>query len=170
MALPILEEDQKRRATEAAADAAEQRRRAAEVQSDLPYVIDELGVVMLPKAGLAEPDVLRALVTMEIRGDLPPGLPGSLTAQLQGKRADIAIVVEFLSEVFVENTPLSRAALQERATPLAAGDRQLTMLEVLAPRVGYGTLVSSGKKHVFVSRKPDNKMPVEVVLRLLDGQ
>jgi hypothetical protein len=40
---------------------------------------------------------------------------------------------------------------------------------VLAPRVGYGTLVTDGKKHVFVSRKPDSKLPVEVVLRLLDG-
>jgi hypothetical protein len=114
--------------------------------------------------------MVRRLVVSEIRGDLPQGLPPGLASELQGKRSDIAVVVEFLSEVFVDETkPLSRPLLQERATSLAAGERTLSALEVLAPRVGYGTLVSDGRKHVFVSRKPDSKIPVEVVLRLLDG-
>lgn len=165
-----VEEDTKRRATEAAADLAEQRKRAQEVQSGLAYVTDDLGVIVLPKAGLAEPDIVRALVVSDLRGELPPGLPGKLADSLQGKRSDVAVLVEFLSEVFVDdNKPLSRPILQERATPLDAGGRTLSVIEVLAPRVGYGTLVSDGKKHVFVSRKPDSKLPVEVVLRLLDG-
>ncbi len=165
-----VEEDTKRRATEAAADAAEQRKRAEEVQSGLAYVTDELGVIVLPKAGLAEPDIVRALVVSDVKGELPSGLPSSLADSLQGKRSDVAVAVEFLSEVFVDDSkPLSRPILQERATPFEAGDRTLSAIEVLAPRVGYGTLVSDGRKHVFVSRKPDSKIPVEVVLRLLDG-
>lgn len=165
-----VEEDTKRRATEAAAEAAEQRKRAQEVHADLPYVVDELGVVMLPKAGLGEPDMIRALVTSELRGELPQGLPSAIADSLQGKRSDIAVAVEFLSEVFIDdNKPLSKAALLERATQLDAGGRSLSVIEVLAPRVGYGSLVSDGRKHVFVSRKPESKIPVEVVLRLLDG-
>jgi hypothetical protein len=165
-----VEEDTKRRATEAAAEAAEQRKRAQEVQADLPYVVDELGIVMLPKAGLGEPDMIRALVSSELRGELPPGLPSSLADSLQGKRSDIAVPVEFLSEVFVDdNKPLSKPMLAERATQFDAAGRSLSVIEVLAPRVGYGSLVSDGRKHVFVSRKPESKLPVEVVLRLLDG-
>lgn len=165
-----VEEDTKRRATEAAAEAAEQRKRADEVRSGLAYVTDELGVIVLPKAGLGEPDIVRALVVANVHGELPTGLPSSLAESLQGKRSDIAVPVEFLSEVFVDDTkPLSRPMLQERAQPFDAGDRKLSAIEVLAPRIGYGTLVSDGRKHVFVSRKPDSKIPVEVVLRLLDG-
>jgi hypothetical protein len=72
--------------------------------------------------------------------------------------------------VFVENSPLSRSVFQERATPLELGGRSLLALEVLAPRIGYGNLVSTGKRHVFVSRKPDQTMPTEVLIRILDGQ
>ena len=77
--------------------------------------------------------------------------------------------VEFLSEVFVENTPLSRPGFTERASPLELGGKRLLALEVLAPRLGYGTLVSTGTRHVFVSRKPEQTMPTEVLLRILDG-
>ncbi len=162
--------DAKRRATEAAAEAVEQQRKADELHANLPLATDALGVVTMPKSGLEEPDLLRPLVQAEIHGDLPPGIPREMTEQLQGKRADIAIVVEFLSEVFVENTPLSRALLAERATKRTIGTRELDTLEVLAPRIGYGVLISSGRRHVFVSRKPDMPLPAEVIVRLLDGQ
>lgn len=105
-----------------------------------------------------------------IQGDLPPGLPRSLADELQGKRCDIAIAVEFLSEVFVENKPLSRPELQQRATTIELGGRSLQALEVLAPRLGYGTLLSTGKRHAFISRKLDQTLPAEVLLRILDGQ
>lgn len=165
-----VDEDAKRRATEAAAEAAEQKRKAAEVQASLAYVIDELGVIATPSAGLGEPDLLRPLIVAEVRGDLPAGLPAELGERLQGKRSDIAVPVEFLSEVFVENTPLSRPAFQERAAPRELGGKRLLVMEVLAPRLGYGTLVSTGSKHAFVSRKPEQTMPTEVLLRILDGQ
>lgn len=165
-----VEEDAKRRASEAAADAAERQRRAEELQASLEHVVDELGVIALPAAGLAEADLLRALVIGSIQGDLPAGLPRGLAETLQGKRCDIAIPVEFLSEVFVENKPLSRPEFQQRATPMDVAGRSLSALEVLAPRLGYGTLLSDGKRHAFVSRKLEYKLPAEVMLRILDGQ
>jgi hypothetical protein len=162
-----VDEDAKRRATEAAAEAAEQKRKAEELQASLAYVIDDLGIVALPSAGLAEPDLLRPLVVTEIHGDLPAGLPRKLGDGLQGKRSDIAVAVEFLSEVFVENTPLSRPGFQERATARELGGRRLLVLEVLAPRLGYGSLVSTGSKHAFITRKPEQTLPAEVLLRIL---
>jgi hypothetical protein len=165
-----VEEDAKRRAAEAAAEAVEQRKRAEELQASLAYVLDPIGVVALPAAGLGEPDLLRSLVIPTIQGDLPPGLPRNLADELQGKRCDIAIAVEFLSEVFVENKPLSRPELQQRATTIELGGRSVQALEVLAPRLGYGTLLSTGKRHAFISRKLDQALPAEVLLRILDGQ
>lgn len=165
-----IEEDSKRRATEAAAEAAERQRKAAEVQASMQHVVDELGVVVAPAAGLSEPDLLRPLVIASIQGDLPAGLPRSLADSMQGKRCDVVLAVEFLSEVFVENKPLSRPEFESRAAKIDFGGRSLLSLEVLAPRVGYGTLVSTGKQHVFVSRKPEMTLPAEVILRILDGQ
>lgn len=165
-----VDDDAKRRATEAAAEAAEQKRKAEQLQASLAYVIDDLGVINTPSAGLGEPDLLRPLIVAEISGDLPAGLPRELGDRLQGKRSDIAVPVEFLSEVFVENTPLSRPAFQERATAVELGGKRLLVMEVLAPRLGYGSLISTGSKHAFVSRKPEQTMPTEVLLRILDGQ
>ncbi|MBX7079085.1 MAG: hypothetical protein K1X88_07865 [Nannocystaceae bacterium] len=165
-----VEEDAKRRANEAAAEAAAQRQRAEAVQSGLAYVLDELGIIALPAAGLAEPDLLRPLVVATLAGDLPGGLPRELADRLQGKRCDVGIVVEFLSEVFLDNTPLSKPAMLERASTREIAGLSLRALEVLAPRVGYGTLLSNGSRHVFISRKPDQALPDEVVTRLFGGQ
>lgn len=165
-----IEEDTKRRATEAAAEAVERQRKVAEVQASMRHVVDELGIIVAPAAGLAEPDLLRSLVISAIQGDLPPGLPRSLADSMQGKRCDVVLVVEFLSEVFVENKPLSRSEFESRSAKIDLGGRSLLALEVLAPRLGYGTLVSTGKRHAFVSRKPEMTLPAEVILGILDGQ
>jgi hypothetical protein len=164
------EEDAKRRAVLEAEDAAEQERRAAQVKSELTYAIDDRGLVVCPKAELTEPDILTPFIVSEVRGDLPEGLPRDLTDRLQGKRIDIAVKVDFLSEVFLENQPLSRPMFEERKQTLNLGGRELVALEVLGPRLGYGTLVSTGKApHVFVSRKLDSPMPVELLLSLLEA-
>ena len=161
-------EDLKRRETERAAESAEQQRRADEVSSGLRYVVDELGIVSCPQAELSEPEILSPFIVGKVTGDLPEGLPRKLTDSLQGKRCDVALRVDFLSEVFVESSPLARALLEERAETRTMGGRELKVLEVLAPRLGYGTLVSTGKApHVFVSRKPDLALPDELVLELL---
>lgn len=160
-------EDLKRRETERAAEQAEHQRRAAEIKTEVPYVVDELGIVARPRAELSEPDLLAPFIVSRIVGDLPPGLPRGLADALQDKRCDVALLVEFLSEVFVETGPLTRAML-ERAEVRTIGGRELKVLEVLAPRLGYGTLVTTGKApHVFVSRKPELPLPESLVLELL---
>lgn len=163
-----VSEDLKRRETERAAEQAEQQRRAAEVKTEVPYVVDALGIVARPRAELSEPDLLSPFIVSKIVGDLPPGLPRGMADELQGKRCDVALYVEFLSEVFVETAPLSRAILEERAEVRAMGGRELKVLEVLAPRLGYGSLVTTGKApYVFVSRKPELPLPESLVLELL---
>lgn len=161
-------EDLKRRETERAAEDAEHQRRAAEVKADVPYVIDELGIVACPRAELSEPDLLAPFIVGKVVGDLPPGLPRDKADALQDKRCDVALRVDFLSEVFVESGPLTRPVLEERAEVRNIGGRELKVLEVLAPRLGYGSLVSTGKApHVFVSRKPELPLPESLVLELL---
>ncbi len=165
---PSVVEDLKRRETERAAENAEHQRRAAEVKADVPFIIDALGIISCPRAELSEPDLLAPFILSKISGDLPPGLPRDQAVGLQGKRSDIALRVDFLSEVFVETAPLARPVLQERAETRSIGGRELMVLEVLAPRLGYGTLVTTGKApHVFVSRKPELPLPESLVLELL---
>lgn len=162
-------EDLKRREKERQAEDAEQQRRADEVSSGLRTVTDELGIVVCPEAELSEPEILSPFIVAEIVGDLPPGLPSKLTDSLQGKRSDVAVRVDFFSEVFIESSPLSRPLFEERAEARTLGGRELKVLEVLGPRLGYGTLVSSGKApHVFVSRKPDQPLPEGLIVELLD--
>ena len=164
-----VEDDAKRREKEKQAEAAEQAKRSEEVRSGLRYTIDDLGLVAAPKAELSEPEVLEPFVVGSVAGDLPDGLPRDLTRELQGKRLDVAVQVDFMSEVFVENTPLSKATFVERATEGTVGGRSVKLLEVLGPRLGYGTLISSGKApHIFVSRKMGVPLPEGLIAELLD--
>lgn len=161
-------DDLKRRQKERDEEEAEKQRRAQEVGSDLPYAIDDLGIVSCPQAELSEPDILEPFIVTALEGDLPAGLPRDQAEALQGKRCDIALRVDFLSEVFVESVPLARPVFSERAEDRSIGGRELKVLEVLAPRLGYGSLVSTGKApHVFVSRKPDQPLPEGLILKLL---
>jgi len=164
---PSVEDDAKRRAKQQAAQDVEQARRAEEIRSDLPFEIDTHGIMVAPKAALSEPDMLRPYIQARLEGDLPAGLPHNLEGELQGRRVDVVVPVEFLSEVFVENNPLTRAVFESRAKPSKLGGRELLMLEVLGPRLGYGTLISTGKRHVFVSRKLDLPLPGELVAAML---
>ena len=164
-----VEDDAKRRDRERQAEAAEQAKRNEEVRSGLRYTIDDIGLVAAPKAELSEPEVLEPFVVGSVAGDLPEGLPRELTRDLQGKRLDVAVQVDFLSEVFVENTPLSKAIFLERATDGSVGGRSVKLLEVLGPRLGYGMLISSGNApHIFVTRKKGVALPEGLIVELLD--
>lgn len=164
-----VDDDVKRRAKEQAEEEAAQAQRAQQVRSELPYTEDELGIVVAPKAELGEPDILAPFIVTEVRGDLPTGVPPQMVDKLQGRRIDIAVPVEFLSEVFLGNNPLNRKELEEHAEETTLAGQKVRVIEVLAPRLGYGTLVSTGKKHVYVSRRLGQPLPGDFVLSRLEA-
>lgn len=165
-----IEEDQKRRAAEQQASNEAREAKAASIRADLPYAIDELGIVVAPKAELTDTDILEPFMTSKLAGDLPAGLPRSLHDSLQGKRVDFVVKVEFLSEVFVGERPLAKPVFDAQAQPRTLGGHEVLVLEVLGPRLGKGTFVRRGRAGVFVSRTPDLPLPEALVVRLLDAQ
>lgn len=167
---PTVEEDLKRRARIKADEAEAMQQRADEVSAALRFSIDDLGIVVCPSAELGEPDILAPFIVSKIDGDLPAGVPSEHAEPLQGRRCDIAVRVDFLSELLIGKTPLSRPQFEEGATSATIGGKALRTMEVLAPRLGYGTLISAGKApHVFVSRKSNLPLPEDLVAALLGG-
>ncbi|MBV1859122.1 MAG: hypothetical protein KUG77_11980 [Nannocystaceae bacterium] len=167
-AAELAAEDAKRRARESAEESATAAARAAEIQSGLRLAQDDLGITLAPDAELSEPDQLRPFVVSALQGDAPEGVPRELTQQLQGKRIDVAVKVDFLSEVFIESAPLSKPQFQEISAQRDMGGKSVRVAEVLGPRLGYGTLISTGSApHVFVSRKPDLPLPESLIIELL---
>ncbi len=159
--------DQARRAAAAAEEEAARQRRAAELAGALPTFEDDLGIVVAPQAELAEADLLRPYLAARIEGELPDGLPRDRTRELQGKRLDLAVPVEFLSEVFTaRNRPLSRPEFDASATPCTVAGHAARCMKVLAPRLGHGTLLDLDGARVFVSRTPDLPLPEPLVARL----
>ncbi|MEM6294272.1 MAG: hypothetical protein AAGA54_23560 [Myxococcota bacterium] len=167
-AAELAAEDAKRRAKEQADEVAAAQARAAEIQSGLAMASDDLGVTVAPDAELSEPEQLRPFIVAKLQGDVPEGMPRELAEQLQGKRIDVAVKVDFLSEVFIENTPLSKPQFQEISEERTIGGKSVRVAEVLGPRLGYGSLISTGSApHVFVSRKPSLALPEDLIARLL---
>lgn len=161
-------EDAKRRARESAEEAAAADARAAEIQSGLRIAHDDLGITLAPEAELSEPDQLSPFIVSSLKGDAPEGVPRELAQELQGKRIDVAVKVDFLSEVFIESTPLSKPQFLEISTEREMGGKSVRVAEVLGPRLGYGTLISAGSTpHVFVSRKPELPLPESLIVELL---
>jgi hypothetical protein len=166
-----VDEDRKRRAAEHQAEADARAARASSILADLPYSIDELGIVVAPKkTELADTDILRHYCVSKLDGDVPTGLDRELRAQLQGKRIDFAVPVAFLSEVFAGEGPLSKAAFEQhgQVRPLAGAD--VRVLEVLAPRLGRGTFIRRDRAGVFVSRTPEMPLPEALIAALLNSQ
>ncbi len=160
-------EDAKRRVAQRTAEEETTRMRAQQVASELPRFRDELGLLVAPQATLEEPEILTPFVVGSVDGDLPDGLPSALADDLQGQRLDIVVKVEFLSEVFLDNKPLSRQLFEEQAADGTLGNTPVKLLQVLAPRIGYGTLVGRNRSYVFVSRPPPLPLPRELVEALL---
>ena len=165
------EEDRKRRAAEHQAELDARQAKAESIRADLPYLVDEVGVVVAPKgAELADTDILTPFVISKLDGDLPPGLPRALQDELQGKRVDFAVPVEFLSEVFVGEGPLSKPVFDARAEERTLAGHDVKVLEVLGPRLGRGSFIRRERAGVFVSRTPDLPLPEALVVALLDAQ
>ncbi len=162
-------EDAKRRATEKAAEQQEILARSENIAKALRYVEDERGLVVFVPAELADTDVLRHYAVPAVESSLPEGLPRGLLAKLQGKSIDFAVRVEFFSEVFLGNQPLNRPKFDEKAIELDLGGTRVKALEVLAPRLGAGTLLRLDGKNVFVSRKLELPLPAALLLPALRG-
>lgn len=165
-----IEEDQKRRAAEQQASSEAREAKAASVRADLPFVSDELGLIVAPKAELGDTHILAPFVVSKLAGDLPAGLPSAMHDALQGKRIDFVVKVEFLSEVFVGERPLTKPTFDAQAQPRTIAGHEVLVLEVLGPRLGKGTLVRRGRAGVFVSRTPELPLPESLIATLLDQQ
>lgn len=148
-----LAEDAKRRSDEKNAEAQARAQMAKAAQADLLYVQDEQGLVVAPALTLEDADLLSGYLKRKLSGDLPEGLPSDLTSEMQGKTVDILVKVEFLSEVFLGASPLSRPQFEEQARSEDLQGESVKVLEVQAPRLGRGTLVVLDKKRVFISRE-----------------
>lgn len=160
-------DDAKRRANERAAELQEIQARSENAAKSLRFVEDARGVVVVMPVELAETEVLSNYVVPAVESSLPDGLPPSLVEKLAGRSIDFAVKVEFFSEVFVDNQPLNRPKFEERARELDLAGTKVKALEVLAPRLGIGTLLRLGSTNVFVSRRPEGPLPAELLLSLL---
>jgi hypothetical protein len=166
-----VDEDRKRRAAEHQAELDARTAKANSIRADLPYSIDEIGIVVAPKnTELADTDILRHYCVSKLDGDLPAGLDRELRTQLQGKRIDFAVPVAFLSEVFAGEGPLSKAAFEQHGQIRSLAGADVRVLEVLAPRLGRGTFIRRDRAGVFVSRLPELPLPEALVAALLDSQ
>jgi tetratricopeptide (TPR) repeat protein len=77
---------------------------------------------------------------------------------------DIAVRVEFFSEVFVDGQPLTRVRFDADAR--AVGPARI--LAVHAPRIGAGALVVSPRLRMFVSRSEGIDVSEQLVARLIE--
>lgn len=162
-----VDDDIKRRAAAHAAESAALAARSAALRDDLPYTVDPRGLLVAPDAELEETELLAKYAVKEISGGLPDGLPDNLRVDLQGRALDFAVKVDFLSEVFLNNRPLTRQDFEASAVDYDLGGETVKILEVFAPRLGAGSLLRRGKSNVFVSRKPDAPLPAEFLSKLL---
>jgi hypothetical protein len=168
---PTVDEDRKRRAAEHQAELDARAAKADSIRADLPYSIDEIGIVVAPKnTELSDTDILRHYSVSKHDGDLPAGLDRELRAQLQGKRIDFAVPVAFLSEVFTAEGPLTKPAFEQQGQMRSLAGADVRVLEVHAPRLGRGTFIRRDRAGVFVSRTPELALPEALIASLLDKQ
>lgn len=139
---------------------------AEKISSELSVVMDEHGAIVICEAELGDTDILSSYAVRKVAGELPSGIQPSLVDQLQGKRIDFAVRVEFLSEVFIDDKPLTKPSFEEAATTVEIAGAAIKQLEVLAPRLGRGTLFRRDRDGVFVSRTAKYGTPSTLLERL----
>jgi len=159
-------DDAKRRANERAAEQQEILQRSQQIAQKLNFAEDALGVVIAVPVELSETAVLQSFHVPHVERNAPESLPADVRARLEGKAVDFAVRVEFLSEVLLGNQPLSRPKFEEKATPRDLDGLEVLALEVLAPRLGAGTLLRSEGRNVFVSRRADAALPAAFLRKL----
>ncbi len=162
-------DDAKRRAAERAAEKQEVAQRSSELSRSLQFFEDDRGVVVVLPAELSETDLLQPFHIPHVERNAPEGLPADVRARLEGKSVDFAVKVEFLSEVLIGKQPITKPKFEELAVARDLAGLQVQALEVLAPRLGAGTLLRSNGRNVFVSRKPDAPLPDALLRKLLES-
>lgn len=162
-------EDAKRRANEKAAELQELQARSESAARSLRFVEDARGLVVAVPVELSETEVLTRYTIPVVESSLPEGLPSALLPRLVGRAVDFAVKVEFFSEVFVDAQPLNRAKFEQRAQEVDLAGTKVKALEVLAPRLGVGTLFRLDGANVFISRPLAAPQPAELLLTLLRG-
>lgn len=161
--------DVKRRETERDAERKERENRAATFADGLAHELDDFGIVVAPEAELSDADLLSPYVQRSAGRDLPAGVPTALAEGLTGRRIDFAVRVDFLSEVFVDATPVNKPMFLEKAQDVRIGDKTARAMEVLAPRLGAGSLVELDGVRVFVSRPIGMRLPEKLISQLVAG-
>jgi hypothetical protein len=162
-------DDAKRRASERAAEQQEIQQRSQQIAQKLNFAEDALGVVIAVPAELAETAVLQPFHIPHVERNAPESLPADVRERLEGKAVDFAVRVEFLSEVLLGNQPLARPKFEEKASTRDLDGLQVQALEVLAPRLGAGTLLRSNGRNVFVSRRADAPLPAAFLRKVLES-
>ncbi|HEY0134353.1 MAG TPA: hypothetical protein VGB85_09745 [Nannocystis sp.] len=162
-------DDAKRRAADRAAEKQEIQQRSSELARSLKFAEDDRGIIVALPAELSETEVLRPFLVPHVERNAPEGLPADVRGRLEGKSIDFAVNVEFLSEVLIGKQPITKQKFEELATTRDLDGLEVKILEVLAPRLGAGTLLRSNGKNVFVSRKPDAPLPAKFLRELLAG-
>ena len=85
---------------------------------------------------------------------------------MQGKRLDIAVKVDFLSEVLLEGSPLDKGRFEAQSETVELDGLEFQRIAVLAPRLGSGTLYRRAKAGVFVSREPGSPVPEALIVEV----
>src|SRR5690606_29323109 len=146
------------------AEVAERAAVAEQARSGLRTSCDELGVVVAPEAELGDADILNPFVVRALKGEVPEGLPRDAAERLQGKRIDIAVPVEFLSEVLYNGAPLNKADFEANAETVEVDGLEFQRLEVHAPRISAGVLLRRGLNGVCCSRDVGMPLPAALVV------
>ena len=163
----LVAADLKRRATERETELRARQDRAAAFAEGLPHEVDDFGIVVAPEAELGDTDLLTPYLQRHAGRDLPAGVPKEHASMLEGRRIDFAVRVEFLSEVLFDSAPLNKPLFAERAQAMMIASKSAQVLEVLAPRLGAGSLVQIDGTRIFVSRPPGMRLPEKLVAEML---
>ncbi len=116
-----------------------------------PLTYTELGnrLLLIFPAERFDLDVAAALGKRDFDAVVRRGeLPGVVRDRIHENGAEFIAPLEFLSEVFIDGTPLSRPVFEQKATTVSA---ELRTLEVHCPRFGPVLLLDLGGRGRYIS-------------------
>ncbi len=115
-------------------------------------VIDEHGAIFVStQVDIADAGPLTQYCVRRLDGDGPVGLPRARIEELQGKRVDVALIVDRIDVLTHNGTPLTEQSRAAAATPETA-IHDVAAISVFAPMLGEGTLLRLEGAYAYVSR------------------